>query len=149
MVGAMTNAPLPTDMPQADEDGSSGGAAEPGRSRRRRPKGSAQRLGVRFSESERAEVEAVAASVNVSAGRFCADTVLAVIRGESTEVGEAQDREALARLQRELFAARTAVVRFGTNVNQAVAALNSTGEVPEWLERAMVLVTGRCAPWTR
>jgi hypothetical protein len=45
----------------------------------------------------------------------------------------AQDREVLARLQRQLFAARTAVVRLGTNVNQAVAALNTNGEAPEWM----------------
>jgi hypothetical protein len=43
-------------------------------------------------------------------------------------------------LQRQLFAARTEVARFGTNVNQAVAALNTTGQAPAWMGRAMALV---------
>jgi ABC-type transporter Mla subunit MlaD len=42
-------------------------------------------------------------------------------------------RQALA----ELMAARTQLRRFGTNVNQAVAALNATGEAPEWLALAV------------
>ena len=42
----------------------------------------------------------------------------------------------------ELVVARAQVRRFGTNVNQAVAALNATGQAPEWLERA-VAVTAR------
>jgi hypothetical protein len=33
------------------------------------------------------------------------------------------------------------VRRFGGNVNQAVAALNSTGEAPEWLGTAVELAT--------
>jgi hypothetical protein len=49
---------------------------------------------------------------------------------------DAQYREELARLQRQLFDARTAVVRFGTNVNQAVAQLHRSGEAPEWMSRA-------------
>jgi FAD/FMN-containing dehydrogenase len=49
--------------------------------------------------------------------------------------------EALAELQSELFDARTAVVRTGTNLNQAVAALNATGQAPEWL----VTVASMCA----
>jgi len=42
----------------------------------------------------------------------------------------------------ELMAARTQLRRFGTNVNQAVAALHATGEAPEWLAQA-VGVTAR------
>jgi len=44
-----------------------------------------------------------------------------------------ESREALA----ELMAARAAVRRFGVNVNQAVAALNATGEAPDWLGQAV------------
>ncbi|GAA4737667.1 hypothetical protein Prum_067950 [Phytohabitans rumicis] len=40
-------------------------------------------------------------------------------------------------MQRELFAARTAVNRTGTNLNQAVAQVNSTGQPPVWLEHAV------------
>jgi hypothetical protein len=58
----------------------------------------------------------------------------------SMSYGAAQDREALARLQRQLFEARTAVNRFGNNVNQAVAALHSTGHPPmEALAHAVAL----------
>jgi hypothetical protein len=41
----------------------------------------------------------------------------------------------------ELNTARTLVGRFGTNVNQAVAALNATGEAPPALERAVAVCT--------
>lgn len=41
----------------------------------------------------------------------------------------------------ELVAARTAVTRVGTNLNQAVAMLNSTGSAPTWLET----IAGLCA----
>jgi hypothetical protein len=37
----------------------------------------------------------------------------------------------------ELMAARTQLRWFGTNVNQAVAALHTTGESPEWLAPAL------------
>jgi hemoglobin-like flavoprotein len=40
------------------------------------------------------------------------------------------------------MAARAQVRRFGSNVNQAVRALNTTGEAPEALARALV-VTAR------
>lgn len=45
----------------------------------------------------------------------------------------AVDREFLA----ELIQARVAVNRYGVNVNQAAAALNSTGQAPVWLEQAV------------
>lgn len=50
--------------------------------------------------------------------------------------------EALAGLQAELADTRTAVVRVGTNLNQAVAAFNATGEAPVWL-RHVVEACGR------
>ena len=37
----------------------------------------------------------------------------------------------------ELVQARLALRRYGVNVNQAVAALNSGGQVPVWLEQAV------------
>ena len=45
----------------------------------------------------------------------------------------AADRELLL----ELMQARAAVKRYGVNVNQAVAALHSTGQAPRWLEQAV------------
>jgi hypothetical protein len=71
---------------------------------------------------------------------FGAEVVLKVVRRLPVSYGPAQEREALARLQRELFAARTAVNRFGSNVNQAVAKLHTTGEAPtDALTHAVVL----------
>ena len=45
-----------------------------------------------------------------------------------------QDRHLLE----ELIQARLALRRYGVNVNQAVAALNSGGAAPVWLEQAVV-----------
>lgn len=45
----------------------------------------------------------------------------------------AADRELLL----ELMRARAAVNRYGVNVNQAVAALHSTGQAPLWIEQAV------------
>jgi hypothetical protein len=51
--------------------------------------------------------------------------------------------EHLAQLEIELFDVRVAVGRIGTNLNQAVAALNATGQAPAWLERAAWLCEQR------
>jgi hypothetical protein len=115
--------------------------SEPGRTRRRRARdGLTEMLRPRFTPDERVEVDAAAASAGMSTSRFCAEAALAAARGTPMLLSAAQDREALARLQRQLFAARTEVARFGVNVNQAVAALNSTGVAPEWMGRAMTRV---------
>ena len=98
------------------------------------------RLTPRFSAQERAEIEVAAASVGVTVTGFCAEAALTAARGLPMSYGAAADREALARLQRQLFEARTAVNRFGNNVNQAVAALHSTDQPPvEALTHAVAL----------
>ena len=71
-----------------------------------------------------------AAAVGMSVNGFAAEAVLNVARGISVSYSAALDREALARLQRELFQARTAANRFGSNVNQAVATLHATDHPP-------------------
>jgi hypothetical protein len=48
-------------------------------------------------------------------------------------------REELRAAMRELFDATTAVNRFGTNLNQAVAALHVTGQPPAWMTDAVAL----------
>jgi uncharacterized protein (DUF1778 family) len=118
---------LPADMPL------------PGRHRSHRGTGRPYRLSPRFTADEFAAVEAAAVSVGATANGFCADSAVAAASGMPMVLADAQYREELARLQRQLFASRTAVVRFGTNVNQAVAALNATGEAPEWTDRAVAL----------
>jgi uncharacterized protein (DUF1778 family) len=97
------------------------------------------RLNARFSAEERAEIEVAAASVGMTATGFSAEAALSAARGAPLSMGAVQDREALARMQRQLFEARTAINRFGNKVNQAVAALNATGEPPEWLGHAVAL----------
>lgn len=75
---------------------------------------------------------------------FCASATLAVARrqpGQAAPAGSGAGMEELAELQRELFAARTAVNRAGVNLNQATAQLNSTGQPPVWLEHAVDRVT--------
>ena len=51
--------------------------------------------------------------------------------------------ESFAHAQQELFDARVALGRIGTNLNQAVASLNATGQPPEWLERVVLLCERR------
>jgi hypothetical protein len=112
----------------------------PGRRREQDTVRRTLRLTPRFSAGERAEVDAAAWSVGMTVNGFAAEAVLSVARGMSVSYGATQDREALARLQRELFAARTAVNRFGNNVNQAVVALHATGQAPaEALAHAVAL----------
>jgi hypothetical protein len=119
------------------------GLAESALPARRREKDGVRRtlrLTPRFSVRERAEIETAAASVGMSVNGFAAEAVLAVARGMTVSNGAAQDRETFARLQRELFQARTAVNRVGNNVNQAVAALHATGQPPtEALSGAVAL----------
>jgi hypothetical protein len=100
------------------------------------------RLTPRFSAPERAEVEAAAGAIGMSVNGFCAEAVLSVARKVPVSHASAVQREALARLQRQLFEARTAVNRFGSNVNQAVAALHATGQSPI---KALTHATGLCA----
>ena len=131
-----------TGAPSAPTDPiSSTGPAVPGR--RYRPRGSAvrdQRLTPRFTEAELSQIKAAADAAQMTVTGFCALAALAVARrrpGEAGRAGEAPAGvEELAELQRELFAARNAVNRTGVNLNQAVAALNSTGQPPVWLEHA-------------
>ena len=140
MVVSMQTDETPT-APAPDLDAAADAPVEaeslPGRHRSHRGEARHRRLSPRFTAEERAEVIAAAASAGCRRRRFCAEAALAAARGTPMVLGAAQDREALARLQRQLFAARTEVVRFGTNVNQAVAALNTTGEAPEWMGRAI------------
>jgi hypothetical protein len=116
--------------------------AVPGR--RYRPRGESvrdQRLTPRFTDAELSEIRAAADAARMTLTGFCALAALAVARrrpGESGGAGKTPAGvEELAALQRELFAARTAVNRTGVNLNQAVAQLNATGQSPVRLEHAV------------
>jgi hypothetical protein len=123
----------------ADAAAGDAGSGLPGRQRSHRGDGRPRRLTPRFTEAEFAEVVAAAASIGMTPNGFVADSAVAAARGTPLVLADAQRREEFARLQRQLFEARTAVNRFGTNVNQAVAALNATGQTPEWLVQAVRL----------
>ena len=82
---------------------------------------------VRFGEEEFAAIELAAGRAGLTPTGYVGAVALAA----------SQSREALT----ELTAARAQVRRFGGNVNQAVAALNSTGETPQWLAQAVELTS--------
>src|SRR5262249_10108343 len=76
-----------------------------------------------LTEQEFAALEAAAGRVGLARGAFAAQVVLAHVQG-SVAGPEAPLREAL----RELVRASGLVRRIGTNLNQAVARLNATGQ---------------------
>jgi hypothetical protein len=105
-----------------------------GRDRAHEAPGRARQVKLRYSEDEFAVVQAAARRSGLTPSGFAAEAAIAAARGAEPPAGEPW-REALA----EVMAARAQVRRFGTNVNQAVRALNATGEPPEWLDRAVAI----------
>lgn len=119
-------------------DNVEGLATDRPRDRRRRSAGRPNRLTPRFTDDELSEIAAAAAREGRTITGFCADAALAAARGATTG-GPGSEREALRQLQLEMFAARTAVNKYGTNVNQVAAAFNATGELPEYAAAAILL----------
>lgn len=120
-------------------------SAPRGSDRRHTFPGRQRRINLRFGPEEERAVDAAAARCGMTPTGFCADAALAVARnlaapGDNRAGGVTQAE--LAGLQRDLFATRTAVGRVGTNLNQAVAQFNATGEPPVWLDR-VVAICGR------
>jgi hypothetical protein len=110
------------------------------RYRGRGPAVRGRRLTPRFSDAELADVQAAAAAARMTVTGFCARAALAMAsraQARPSDPSGGAPPEVLAELQRELFAARTAVNRTGVNLNQAMTVLNSTGEVPVWLAHAV------------
>ncbi len=87
---------------------------------------------MRLADEELSAIELAAGRAGLTPSGYVGAVALAAARGTAPPV-PSQSRQALS----ELVAARAAVRRFGGNVNQAVAALNSTGEAPEWLGQAV------------
>ncbi|MBF5083047.1 hypothetical protein [Quadrisphaera sp. INWT6] len=75
-----------------------------------------------------------ARSAGLTPSGYAAEAALAAARGVRAP-SLTPVREALV----ELMAARTQVRRFAVNVNQAVRALNASGEAPEWLATAVAI----------
>jgi hypothetical protein len=94
-------------------------------------------LSVRLSEGERQLVDQAAHEAHLTpAGYAGKAAVAAASRAVAPLAGLA---DGLKELQRELFAARRAVNMFASNLNQAAAAYNSTGELPDWAAEAVQL----------
>jgi hypothetical protein len=110
-----------------------------GRHRTHRFPGRPCRLELRFTPDELTRINEAAQTVGLTPTGFCAEAAVAATKGEQQQGSSRQDRQGLAELQRQLFDAVTAVNRVGTNLNQAAAQLNTTGEAPPWLDRAVQL----------
>ena len=121
------------DGPQAPPEGA---AAVVTRHREHRFPGRRRPVQVRFGEEEFAAIELAAGRAGLTPTGYVGAVALAAARG-TVPPAPSQSREALT----ELMAARAQVRRFGGNVNQAVAALNSTGETPQWLAQAVELTS--------
>jgi hypothetical protein len=98
--------------------------------------GRPHRIYPRLSDEEKALVVEAARRAGLTPAGYTAQVVVGAARGEEPATGLTGD---LRGLQRELFAARRAVNMFGSNVNQAAAAANSTGELPGWAVEAVQL----------
>ena len=93
---------------------------------RRRSRQAAPRLRlVKFflTDDELAELDEAAGQAGLARGAFAAEVTMAAARGRSARIS-APLREALV----ELMSAAGLVRRVGTNLNQAVARLNATGQ---------------------
>jgi uncharacterized protein (DUF1778 family) len=87
---------------------------------------------VRLSDAEYEALVAAAAGAGLTPTGYVAEVAVAAATGGRGPV-VAPEREALL----ELVQARTQLRRYGTNVNQAIAALNAVGEAPVWLREAV------------
>jgi hypothetical protein len=98
-----------------------------------------RRVLLRLSDQEYDLVQGAAWRDGYTMAGYAAEATLASAGGHLVAAGNDADRAALRDALAELMVARTAVNRFGANVNQAVAALNATGAVPVWLGEAVAL----------
>ena len=89
---------------------------------------------VRYDEREHAVLAAAAGRAGLTVAGFLAGAGLSVA-GQGPPPSQAADRELLAELLR--LRLRLAIRRYAVNVNQAVAALHSTGQAPVWLSQAV------------
>lgn len=126
------------------DDRATASSGERGCDRRHRYPGRNKQVFVRLSSEEHDDLAAAAARAELTTTGYVAEAALAAARGQTTPAGSADGagvtRAELAQLQRELFAARTALGKVGCNLNQAVTVLNSIGGAPTWLDEAV----GRC-----
>jgi hypothetical protein len=110
-------------------------ASRPRHHRAHQRPGRPHRLYLRLSGQEMHLLQAAAAEAGLTVAGFAAKAAVAAA-SDGDGPGASGD---LRELQRELFAARRSVTLFGSNVNQAAAGWNSTGELPEWVVEAVRL----------
>lgn len=108
------------------------GKANAARHRRHRYPARTRVVKARYDEQEYAALAAAAAQARLTPSGFLAGAGLAAA-GQGPGPSRSSDREVLA----ELLSLRSAIRRYAVNVNQAVAALHSTGDAPVWLARAV------------
>ena len=111
-------------MKGTTSDGSQASVSEQGRRRPRQPVPRTRRVEVTLTGEEYAVIEAAARRAGLARRAFIAQAVLAA----AATGGPLGDREALRRVLTELMRAAGLVRRIGTNINQAVAKLNATGQ---------------------
>lgn len=87
---------------------------------------------VRYDEQEPYTLAEAAGRAGLIPSGFLAAAGLSIATGQRPPAPMV-DREVLG----ELLALRTAIVRYGVLVNQALAAWHSTGNAPVWLQQAM------------
>ncbi|MFV2103983.1 hypothetical protein [Micromonospora sp. LOL_024] len=97
---------------------------------------------LRLSDEEKAAIDAAAAIAQLTATGYAAKAAVAAASAAQPPGAATGD---LRDLQHELFAARRAVVMFGNNVNQAAAAFNATGQLPDWAAEAVRLCAAAVA----
>ncbi len=99
---------------------------------------------VRLSDEEHQAIHDAASRTHLTATGF---TAMAALASATATAGpeSGQTAAALRDLQQELFAARRAVNMYASNVNQAAAAYNSTGQLPDWIVEAVTLCASAVA----
>ena len=111
-------------MKGATSDRSQTGVRRQGRRRPRQLVPRTRRVEVTLTGEEYAAIESAARRAGLARRAYIAQAVLA-----AADDGPLGDRESLRRTLIELMRAAGLVRRIGTNINQAVAKLNATGQL--------------------
>ncbi len=111
-------------MKGATGDGSQAGIRRQGRRRARQPVPRTRRVEVTLTGEEYTVIDAAARRAGLARRAYIAQAVLAA----AANGGPLSDRESLRGALIELMRAAGLVRRIGTNISQAVAKLNATGQ---------------------